>query len=102
MAREGFGNDPTPVGDSELTLAFPAVTLKGDGALLSACSFSFSFGLGFMINRVADEAAMVSGAAIGFPPLPSRLRDGVGVFSGDAKPRGRTLALDMGDARYVE
>lgn len=51
------------------------------------------------IKRVAADAAIVSGAGIGFPPLPRRLSAGVGVFSGDANPLGRNLALDLGEAR---
>lgn len=95
----GFGVCPRPCAGE-----LPLVITKGDGEDLSGCSESFSFGLGLglMINRVADEAAMESGAAIGLPPIPKRLKEGVGVLSGEAKPRGRTLALDFGEARYAE
>lgn len=54
-----------------------------------------------MTNLVTEEAAKESGAAIGLPPVPSLLRDGVVVFSGDANPLGRILALDRGEARYA-
>lgn len=70
-------------------------------------SFSFGFGDGAMIKRVAEDAATVSGAAMGFPPVPSLLSDWgmlVRVVSdgGEANPRGRSLAFDIGDARYEE
>ncbi len=61
----------------------------------------FGVGLGLMTKRVADEATNESGPAVGLPPLPSLLKEGAVVFSGDANPRGRTLALDLGEARSV-
>ena len=38
-------------------------------------SFSFGFGDGAIINRVEEDAATVSGPAIGLPPVPSLLSD---------------------------
>ena len=54
-----------------------------------------------MTKRVADKTVILSGAGIGFPPFPSRLSEGVSVFSGEANPRGRIFAFDFGDALYV-
>ena len=70
-------------------------------------SFNLGLGEGAIIKRVAEEAATVSGAAMGFPPVPNLLNDwGILVMfvsdGGEANPRGRSLAFDIGDARYEE
>ena len=74
-----------------------SATFVSEGA--SNNNFIFGFGLGFITRRVTEEAANESGAAIGFPPLPNLLNEGVVAFSGEANPRGRTFAFDLGDAR---
>ena len=82
-----FGVD-TPLGVSEACAACtdpspPFSFLGVDSAALfnvffsppPRVSFNFGFGDGAIINRVADDAATVSGAAMGRPPVPSLLSD---------------------------
>ena len=84
---EAMGVD-TPFGVSEAVAACmdpspPFNFLGVDAAALfnvffsppPSVNFSFGFGDGAIINRVAEDAATVSGAAMGLPPVPSLLSD---------------------------
>jgi hypothetical protein len=112
-----FWTDPRPTLLLLILLLTPLICLKGvelDDALLTflfspppKASFSLGFGEGAMIKLVLEAAATVSGAAMGFPPVPNLLNDwGILLYfasdGGEANPRGRIFTFDDGDARYVE
>ena len=74
------------------------VSLDG---LLSNKSFNFGLELGLMTRRVTELAATTSGVKTGRLPLfPNLLMAGETPFSGVENPRGRILALDLGEGLY--
>ena len=90
--------------------ALPLI-LRGEGSVIpflagvasARASFSLGLGVGLNTNRLEAAAADASGVGIGRPAVPNRLSETPTEESagGDENPRGRTLAVDNGDARRV-